>query len=324
MSKDVTRREAVGRIVKLCAAGVLTVGTYGLLSGRGTGEAVVRESGRPNHFKVAGASDKVVVAVSQESTPPETLVRQALEALGGMSRFVSRGDVVALKPNISWDRPPELAANTNPEVLSAVARLCFEAGAAKVNIVDHTINNPERVFKNCGAAAAAKATGAVLFHPDARFFKPMNLGGRRLNSWEVYTPVIEADKLINIPVAKHHGLTRATLGMKNWIGAVGGMRGALHQDIHQSIVDLATFFQPTLVIIDATRVMLHNGPSGGSLSDVAAMNTIIAGTDQVAVDAAALLLFGLSPEDVGYILLGEKQGLGRIDPGPDNLIRLNV
>jgi uncharacterized protein (DUF362 family) len=127
-------------------------------------------------------------------------------------------------------------------------------------------------------------------------------------------PLVEADKVLNVPVAKNHGLSTLTLGMKNWIGAVGGRRSALHQDIHQTIVDLAQFFKPTLTLIDATRIMTKNGPSGGSPSDVAVKNTLILSNDQVAADAKACGLFGYEPDEIGFVRLGQKWGLGTYDP----------
>ena len=324
MSKDVTRRQAVGRLVKLCGTAALTAGAYGGLYGRTPHAAEAQSPVGKHDFRVPGSPDRVVVARGEGDYGVESLVRKAVDGLGGMGRFVSRGDVVAVKPNMSWARPPQLAANTNPDVVAAVVKMCLEAGAAKVRLVDHTINDARRVFLTSGMEAAAKATGAELVYPSARLFKDMDLGGTRLGEWSVYTPVIEADRLINVPVAKHHGLTGLSLGMKNWIGAVGGSRGSLHQDIHQSIVDLARYFQPTLVVMDAVRIMLRNGPSGGRPSDVADRHTIIAGVDQVAVDAAVLPLFELFPEEIGYILLAEKQGLGKVDPGPGRLVKVTV
>ncbi|MFH1092146.1 MAG: DUF362 domain-containing protein [Pseudomonadota bacterium] len=324
MPEKLDRREAIQRLGKLGAAAAATVGLYGGLYGRKSAAAKKDTLQRPTHFLVPGAPDEVVVARAAGPHQTEDLVRQAVARLGGMKKFISRGEVVALKPNMSWDRPPELAANTNPEVVEAVVKLCLEAGAAKVNLVDHSINDPRRVFINCGMTAVAGKTGAALIYPASQHFKTTNLGGRRLGEWEVYTPVLEADKLINLPVAKHHGLTGLTLGMKNWIGAVGGSRGALHQDIHQTIVDLAGYFRPTLVIIDATRIMLRNGPSGGRSSDVAVKNTIIAGTDQVAVDAAAVSLFEMFPDEIGYLALAQQQGLGRIEPKAGKLIEVKV
>lgn len=324
MEDEITRRQAVKRLFKLGGAAAVTMGSYGGLYGR-TGLAGPAPVARADSdFRVPGAPEAVAVVQGGESATAEALIRKAIDALGGMSRYVSRGDVVALKLNMSWDRPPELAANTSPEAVMAMVGLCYEAGAARVKLVDNTINDARRVFRTTCLDKAASSSGADLIYPESRLFKTMNLGGVRLGDWKVFTPVVEADKLINMPVAKHHGLTRLTLGMKNWIGAVGGARGALHQDIHQSVVDLARFFRPTLTVVDAIRIMVRNGPSGGRLADVETRNTIIAGTDQVAVDGAATGLFGLWPDDVGYIVLAERQGLGRAEPASGSLIEVKI
>ncbi len=241
------------------------------------------------------------------------LTRKVFESAGGMKRFVSRGDIVVIKPNISWARPVQMAATTNPEVLEGVVELCQEAGAKKVRIADNTIHDARRCFSLSGARMVAENTGAELIFPRSSLMREMKIHGHRLDVWPVFVPLIEADKLINLPVAKHHSLSTLTLGMKNWIGGVGGRRSALHQDIHQSIVDLAQFFKPTVTLIDATRIMTRNGPSGGSLSDVAEKNTLILSDDPVAADARASQLFGKNPENLGFIRLGKKWGLGTDD-----------
>jgi uncharacterized protein (DUF362 family) len=191
--------------------------------------------------------------------------------------------------------------------------LCQEAGAKKVRIADHTINDARRCFALSGAGAVAKKTGADLIFPRSSLMREMKLGGYRLDVWPVFVPIVEADKVINLPVAKHHSLSTLTLGMKNWIGAVGGSRWSLHQDIHQSIVDLARFFKPTVTLIDAIRVMVDNGPSGGRPSDVAVKDTLVLSDDPVAADARAAGIFGIRPEDIGFIRIGKKQGLGTYD-----------
>ena len=249
----------------------------------------------------------------EEGYSVKELARKVFEAAGGITRFVSKGDVVVVKPNISWARRPDLAATTNPELLKGVIELCYEAGAKRVRIADNTIHDPRRCFAITGAGMVAKKTGAELIYPRSSLMRDMKLKGNRLDVWPVFLPLVEADKLINLPVAKHHRLCTLTLGMKNWIGGVGGRRSALHQDIHQIIVDLARFFNPTLTLIDATRIMIRNGPSGGRLSDVAIKNTLILSDDQVAADAKASMLFGLGPEQIGYISLGQKRGIGTYD-----------
>ncbi|MDY6952418.1 MAG: DUF362 domain-containing protein [Thermodesulfobacteriota bacterium] len=253
------------------------------------------------------------VATKKDYTTKE-LVAKVFEAAGGMGQFVSRGEVVVIKPNVSWARAPELAATTNPEVIEAVIELCLDAGARKVRIADHTIHDARRCFALTGVGQVAKKTGADLVFPRPSLMKQMKLHGQRLAVWPVFVPLVEADRVLNVPVAKDHGLSTLTLGMKNWIGAVGGRRSALHQDIHQTIVDLAQFFKPTLTLIDATRIMTKNGPSGGSPADVAVKNTLILSNDQVAADARACGLFGYAPEEIGFVRLGQKWGLGTYDP----------
>ncbi|MFH0845370.1 MAG: DUF362 domain-containing protein, partial [Pseudomonadota bacterium] len=241
------------------------------------------------------------------------LIKKVFEEAGGLARFISKGDVVVIKPNLSWARHPDMAATTNPRVLEGMIELCYEAGAKKVRIADHTIHDARRCFALSGAGAVAKKTDADLIFPSSTLMKEMKINGHRLDVWPVFVPLVEADKVINLPIAKDHILCTLTLGMKNWIGAVGGRRNALHQDIHQTIVDLAQFFKPTVTLIDATRILTRNGPSGGSLSDVVAKNTLILSNDQVAADALASRLFGHKPGEIGFIRLAEKQGIGTSD-----------
>jgi uncharacterized protein (DUF362 family) len=241
------------------------------------------------------------------------LARKTFETAGGISKFISKGDVVVIKPNISWARHPEMAASTNPYILEAVVELCQEAGAQKVRIADNTIHDVRRCFALTGAGMVAKNTGADLIYPRSSLMRQMRLQGSRLNVWPVFVPLVEADKVINLPIAKHHSLSTLTLGMKNWIGAVGGRRNKLHQDIHLTIVDLAQFFNPTITLIDGIRIMTRNGPSGGSTSDVARKNTLILSNDPVAADARAAQWFGRKPQQIGFIKLGQKGGLGTYD-----------
>jgi uncharacterized protein (DUF362 family) len=245
---------------------------------------------------------------------PRALVRAAFQQLGGVERFIARGDSVVIKPNISWDRTPEQAANTNPEVVAEVVRLCREAGASEVMVSDVSINEPRRSFERSGIAAAARATGADVILPEERLFREVDLHGTVLNSWPVLEPFLEAGKVINIAVAKHHSLTGASLGMKNLYGILGGPRQRLHQLIDESLVDLAGFVRPALTIIDASRVLLRNGPGGGSLADVIAANTLIAGTDPVAVDAyAAKTWWDLDSSRLRYLRLATARGFGAWD-----------
>jgi uncharacterized protein (DUF362 family) len=141
----------------------------------------------------------------------------------------------------------------------------------------------------------------------------VDVAGKLLRTGDVLFPFVDADKVINLPVVKQHGLSRATMAMKNWYGVLGGQRVKLHQNIHLSIVDLAMMMRPTLTVMDATRILLANGPTGGSLADVKQMDTIAVSTDEVALDSFGAGLLGLMPTDLGFIVEGVKAGLGTSD-----------
>jgi uncharacterized protein (DUF362 family) len=246
---------------------------------------------------------------------PAAAVRKAVELLGGMSSFVSKDDVVFVKPNISWDRPPVQAATTNPTVVETVVTMVLEAGAKKVIIADNTCNDARRSYTNSGIKTAGEKAGADVPFMEKRKFVKTDLGGEVIKKWNVYREVLEADKLINLPIAKHHGLSQVTLSMKNLMGLVGGNRSMMHQKLSESIVDLAAFFTPTLTILDAVRILTANGPQGGTLKDVRKLDTVAASTDLVKIDAFGVSLFGdalpsADPASFTHIGLAEKRGLG--------------
>jgi uncharacterized protein (DUF362 family) len=242
---------------------------------------------------------------------PRRAVEGAIRELGGIRRFVARGDMVVVKPNIGWDRTPEQAANTNPDLVAEVVRLCREAGARRVIVTDVSSNEPRRAFLRSGIQEAARNAGAEVVLPGERRFREADLGGEVLGRWPVLEPFLAADKLINLPIAKHHSLTAVTLGLKNWYGALGGARQRLHQRIQESLADLAAFLRPALTVIDAYRVLVRNGPGGGSLADVETRKTLVAGTDPVALDAwVAKAFWDLDAERLPYLALAAGRGLG--------------
>jgi len=251
---------------------------------------------------------------------PGNLLSEAMKHLGGMNRFISKGDVVVLKANISWDRVPEQAATTNPDLVAAVVRQCLDAGAKKVKVFDHTLNEPKRCYKRSGIETAAKSAGADVFHVYERKFKKTRFPeGTLIKSWELYEDVLEADKVINLPCAKHHSIGGVSLGMKNLMGFLGGNRGRFHRDFNEKIVDLNARIRPNLTILDAYRILLRNGPSGGNLADVALEKTLVVGVDPIAVDAYGVTLFGQKPETKPFLRIGHERGLGQID-----LSQLNI
>jgi uncharacterized protein (DUF362 family) len=269
------------------------------------------------------AADPVDLAVARGPSPSRT-VRAAVDGLGGIGKFISRGDVVVIKPNIGWDRTPEYAATTNPEVVAALIGLCLEAGAKKVKVFDHSVNDARRTYKQSGIADAAAKAGAEVGYMDDRKYREMKINGQILKTWPIYAEVVEADKMINVPIAKHHSLSTLTLGMKNWMGVIGGSRGRLHQNIDECLVDLAAFFKPALVVLDAVRILTANGPQGGWLPDVKRLDTIVAGRDQVAVDAYGTTLFGMKEGTLGCVRIGQQRRLGSMNVSKMKIKRINL
>lgn len=312
-SEPLNRRDALIRILRLAGLSAGTAAAGYWLSRRSLQptEQALAAVGKRDHTIAANPALPALAVISGDS--PRSLVQRALQELGGIQRFISRADVVIVKPNIAWDRTPEQAANTNPEVVAEMVRQCWSAGAKKVIVTDVSCNDPHRCFLRSGIAAAARAEGAEVLLPDPSKFKEVNLGGDLLEDWPVFQPFLEADKIINLPIAKHHSLTNTTLGMKNWYGILGGQRHRLHQHIHESLVDLADFVRPTLTMIDSYRVLVRNGPTGGNLEDVLLKKTLVAGTDPVALDAyVAKAYWNLDPPALPYLGMAEQRGLGSL------------
>jgi len=257
------------------------------------------------------AAAPVLAAVEGES--PAAITKEAIALLGGMNKFVGRGDKVVIKPNIGWDRTPEMAACTNPEVVKTLVELVLEAGAKKAVVIDNTTNQAKRCYVRSGIQEAVKQAGGDMLFVDDYRVKKADLKGAWLKDWEVLLDVVEADKVINVPIAKHHSLCRLTLGMKNWLGAIGGARNQLHQGLDRAVVDLAAFFKPRLTVLDAYRILVRNGPQGGRVSDTELRKTVVAGTDPVAVDAMAATFFSVAPRELPYLGLARERGLGEFD-----------
>ncbi len=310
---SITRREAMLQLLRVGGIAAGAAGAAYWLRGHSTRPVPERAQQARRDHRIAANPQLPSLTVVQNGEP-RALVQQALDNLGGIRRFVSRQDVVLIKPNIAWDRTPEQAANTNPEAVAEMVRQCWQAGAKRVIVTDVSCNEPRRCFQRSGIQAAARAEGAEVILPGAEQFREVNLGGVVLKNWPVFTPFLEADKLINLPIAKHHELTGATLGMKNWYGTLGGQRNRLHQQIHQSLADLASFMLPTLTLLDCYRILLRNGPTGGNLEDVALKKTIVAGTDPVAIDSyVAKAYWNLDPEQLPYLQMAAARGLGTVD-----------
>ena len=321
-AETLSRREAMLQILRVGGVAAAASGAAFWLNSRSKRPVPASaEQARKDH-RIPAASQWPTLAIAQlpvdnraaQPDEPRALVQKALEDLGGISRFVRPQDVVLIKPNIAWDRTPEQAANTNPELVAEVVRQCRDAGVKRVIVTDVSCNEARRCFHRSGIEAAARAAGAEIILPDPDMFRDVDLGGVMLKNWPVFTPFLEADKILNLPIAKHHGLCGVTLGMKNWYGVLGGQRSRLHQQIHQSLVDLAGFMLPTLTIMDCYRILLRNGPTGGDLEDVALKKTVIASTDPVALDAyVAKAYWSLDPEHLPYLQFAANRGLGTVE-----------
>jgi uncharacterized protein (DUF362 family) len=215
------------------------------------------------------------------------MVRGAVDAIGGIGRFVRRGDVVVIKPNVAFERPAVLGATTHPEVLTALIQLVREAGAAEVRVADNPIESPQSCFVRTGIQQAAVAAGARVFLPSPGEFQTLHVPGATwIERWPFFwRPFQGATKVIGVAPVKDHNLCRASMTTKNWYGLLGGRRNQFHQDIHGIIADLALMLRPTFVLLDGSRVLFRSGPTGGSLSDVKVGRTIVASTDSLAADA---------------------------------------
>jgi uncharacterized protein (DUF362 family) len=258
--------------------------------------------------------DQAYLAVARGGDPA-AITKAAIGALGGIERFVRSGDDVIIKPNICVDyHPPEYAATTNPTVVATLVTLCLGAGARRVRVMDTPFGGtPESAYAVSGIDVAVRLAGGQMEVMSPVKFEEIDIAeGQDITTWDVYRDVVEADVLINVPIAKHHSLARLSLGGKNLLGVI--LRpNQMHRNLGQRIADLASLVRPTLTVVDAVRILIAHGPTGGSLNDVQRADTVIASHDMVAADAWAATLFGLTGADIGYVYAAAEMGLGTID-----------
>ena len=273
----------------------------------------------------AGASKLAVVTastISQEAI--EKMVDKAFAEFGGINALIKKGMNVVIKPNIAWDSAPERAHNTNPYLVEAVVKRCVKAGA-NVTVFDRSCNAARPSYKNSGIEEAAGRAGANVEQIDDRKFVNVKVpNGLRQKELSVYKPILDADFVINMPIAKHHSSAELTISMKNLMGVIGGNRGMLHYGLHENIVDFAKTVRVDLIICDALRILTKHGPNGGTPEDIKEPKTIIVGKDPVAVDSYAATLFGIKPSNIEYIALAYKEKMGEIDPQKMNIKRITA
>jgi len=273
----------------------------------------------------APTSDQAYLAVARGGDPA-AITKTAIAALGGIERFVRSGDDVIIKPNICVDyHPPEYAATTNPTVVATLVTLCLGAGARRVRVMDMPFGGtPESAYAVSGIEEAVQAAGGTMEVMSPVKFTEFDIpAGKDITAWDVYRDVIEANVLINVPIAKHHSLARLSLGAKNLLGAIT-KPNQIHRNLGQRVADLASLVRPTLTVVDAVRILTTHGPTGGSLNDVQQTDTVIASHDLVAADAWAATLFGLAGSDIGYIKAAAEMGLGTMDLGSVKVEEVNT
>lgn len=264
-----------------------------------------------------------LVAVKGED--PYRMTVKAVEAMGGMGRFVKKADTVVIKPNIGWDRRPEQSADTNPAVIAALVELCFKAGAKRVNVFDIPCNDPRRCYENSGIQQAAREKGANVYFADTKNTVKARFGYKStMEGWPILKEALECDVFINVPVLKHHGLTGLTISMKNLMGVCGGMRALIHQNFASKLVDITDFINPELTVIDAFRFLFRNGPTGGNLQDVRNLNSVIVATDPTLADAYAAKLAGVDPFSIGNIRIAAERNFGNADINKANILSLKL
>lgn len=252
--------------------------------------------------------------VAVKNGEPDKLFDAAMEALGGMGRFVRPNQTVVVKPNIAWDVEPERAANTNPLLVRRIVEHCRAAGAKTVYVFDNTCDNWRSSYKTSGIEQAVRDAGGTLVSAESeRYYHPVKVGGQRLAEAKEHELILESDVFINVPVLKDHGGATLTVSMKNLMGIIWDRRYWHRNDLHQCIADFAAYRRPDLNVVDAYRVLAHNGPRGVSVRDVTDMRSLLISTDMVTADTAAARLLGLAPEQVGYIRMAAAQGVGRLD-----------
>lgn len=327
---DVTRRDFLRRIM-------LGLGT--LLGGSFLGACAPRETTSPPPTPLpptaappiqAVASPTVAAATSVPATPrpspelvvarggePEMLVRRALAALGGMERFVHRGDDVIVKPNICVAyHTYEYAATTNPWVVAALVKLALEAGARRVRVMDMTNGGTaDEAYVKSGIREHVEAAGGQMELMSSFKYVSADIPeGRDIKKWDIYEDILKADVVINAGILKHHALTKMVAGIKNLMGVLKkDGRAQMHTNLGQRLADIASRIRPSLTIVDAVRILTAKGPSGGNLADVKKLDTVIASPDLVAADSYGAVLFGLKPSDLTYIQAATAMGLGKSD-----------
>ncbi|MGC9152020.1 MAG: DUF362 domain-containing protein [Microbacter sp.] len=271
---------------------------------------------KSNTISVSSTPDLVAVMGGE----PAFMLERALAKFGGIKTFVKKGQVVVLKPNIGWDKTPDLAADTNPELVAAMVKQCYAAGAKRVEVFDHTCNQWDRCYVNSGIKSAVESAGGIMVPAnDESFFRTVAIpNGVKLKQAAIHRSLLDCDVWFNMPILKNHGGAKMTISMKNYMGIVWDREYFHRTDLQQCIADVCTFHKrPALNIVDAYRIMFKNGPQGKSVADTALLKTLIVSPDIVAADAASVKFFNqvkqMNLNEVAHIGMGQALHLGTED-----------
>jgi uncharacterized protein (DUF362 family) len=306
------RREFLIQVARASAAAITVSGAGVWLAGR-----QIKKSESLYHIPDYSVPSALLTRdfVVARGDDPRAMIKAALKSMGGIEKFIKPEERVLVKPNAGFDRPPILGATTSPQVIAAVVELCVAAGAGEVIVSDNPINSPEASFARTGIAMATEQSGGKVRYLTDRDFRETAVDGVAIGNFPVTAGILEdVDRVIGVPTLKDHNLSGMSFAMKNWYGLLGEGRNRFHQDIHNVIADLAHMIKPTLVIGDATRILMRHGPTGGSPTDVKPGGTVIVSTDAVAVDALGIELLGRTIRDCPSITLAAERGIGAADP----------
>jgi uncharacterized protein (DUF362 family) len=307
-----SRREFLARSVKVAATVAAAGGLSGWLVNRSL-EVAPSELVTLGDYRAAQTAGRMAVV---EGTDRATMLRQGIDGIGGLSKFVKMGERVLIKVNAAFATPASMGATTHPEVAAELVRLCLQAGAKEVIVTDNPINDPANCFALTGIGKAVTAVGGRVMLPKDHYFRPFSVeGGRLIQDWPLlYEPLENVDRVIGVAPVKDHERAGASLSMKNWYGLLGGRRNQFHKDMYDTIKELAMMVQPTMVVLDGVQTMVSNGPTGGAATDLIRTQRMIVSTDQVAADSyAATELLDRRLDDIPYIAKAAEAGCGTMD-----------
>ncbi len=256
----------------------------------------------------------------------DVMFDKGIAELGGMQAFVKPGQTVVVKPNIGWDQPAEVGANTNPVLVKRIIEHCFTAGAKQVYVFDNTCDKWTSCYKNSGIEAVVKEAGGKIVPADSKtYYRKVEIPkGKELKTAEVHEKILDSDVFINVPILKHHSGGRISVCMKNLMGIVENREWWHGHNLHQCIADFSSYSKPTLNVVDAYRVMIKNGPRGISAEDCAIKKSLLISTDMVTADAAAAKIFGMEPDEVEYIKIAHDMKIGNKNLDSLNIKRIKI